>query len=1296
MTQGAIEDIYELSPLQQGMLFHSLSGASDPEMYVAQRSYQLHGILDHEALAKAWRDVVARHPALRTTYHWDDLDKPLQVVHRDASVDLDVLDWREVPGERRRDRLEQALADDRAAGFDLSSAPLMRLTLVRLEDERYQFIWTHHMILLDGWSVPLVVQEIFLRYAELTSGRVQAEHPLRPAAPFRDYIAWLQRQDEDGAARYWSTALTGAAIPTSLARGAATPDRPSPVDVAEFRLSAEVTAGLKRLAARHHVTLNTVVQACWGLVLARHTDAAEVVFGMTTSGRPATVPGVEGMVGLFINTVPVRVTVPGPVPVGVWLAQTQQRQVAARGYEYSSLPQIRRWSGAPSGRPLFDSIVVFESYPVPTEVRQAVGSLRITTDTSVEKTSEPLTVVASAEPDLTVRLIHHVHRFDPGLPAALAAQLKTVFEHLAQEPDGAVEDIPLIRAGDYRVQARQWNDTHRDYQGAATLSGLVEEQVRRTPDAVAVQFGGERLTYAELDARAERMAAALRGRGAGPGTPVAVCAERSLALVVSLLAVLRSGSCYLPLDPRLPAGRMRLMLDDSGAALVVTDRPLPVEHPSLPMDDAGPLPEPGPPVTAATGDDLAYIIYTSGSTGTPKGVPITHRAIRNRLLWMQETFALTADDRVLQKTPYDFDVSVWEFFWPLITGARLVLATPDGHRDPAYLVRTIAGAGITTVHFVPSMLRHFLDEPGALDPGPLRRVFCSGEALPAELRDRFRQRRTGVELHNLYGPTEATVDVTWWNCAQPGPPGGVPIGRPVANTSIHLLDRNSRPVPVGVPGQLCIGGVQVAAGYLNRPELTEVAFTDDPYGDDDSARLYRTGDLARRLPDGAVEFLGRLDHQVKIRGRRIEPGETEHALVQHPRVDAAAVVARTDETGDARLIGYVVLHDPKPTTAELRAHLAARVPAQLIPSALVTLDALPLTGNGKLDRAALPAPHAGDLPAPAADQRPGTELEARVVDVFARVLGVGAVGVDEDFFELGGDSFQAIRAARDIPGASVAQLLRHPSPRALAAALTDPGRAPEGILLPLTPERTAARRTLVCVPYGGGHAIAYRPLARQLPDTTAVYAVRLPGHDVGTAEEFQPLEEVAHAVVREVVNGISGPLALYGHCIGVALTTRVAQLLEAAGRPVDRVFLGGSFPFPARRVLGFDLIRLVPFRRRESDEQVMRYLQSLGGFEDVIEPDELAQVMSAFRHDGRAAGRWFTERYAERDDGSRLTAPITFVAGDADPETRHYRRRYHEWERFSRRVDLAVVAGGGHYFVKHDATDLAAIVEHAW
>ncbi|MFF7338400.1 amino acid adenylation domain-containing protein [Streptomyces sp. NPDC008163] len=1297
MSSQNIADIYELSPLQQGLMFHTLAG-TDPEMYVAQRSFRLQGRLDAQALSESWQDVVERHPALRTTFHWADLDKPLQVVHRAVPVELTVLDWRELEPKAQGAAMDRALREDRSAGFDLTAAPLMRLTLVRLGEETYRFVWTHHMMLLDGWSVPLVTRDLFLAYAARTRGERAASPSV---APFGAYIGWLQSRDPADTEQFWRDTLHGCPDAAPLARagtGPVAPGTPAETGVEELRLSARTTAALRALASRHQVTLNTVVQATWALLVARHTDRDDVVIGMTTAGRPAALPGVESMVGLFINTLPLRLRVPEELSLGPWLREVQERQTAVREHEHSPLSLVQRWSGLPAGQPLFESIVVFENYPVPTEVRQWIGDLRITTDTSFEKTSEALTVVASTEPDLTVRLQYHRNRFDEGVVAAYAEQLRTLFEHLAVHPDGLVGDIELLTDSAYRALAEHWSGPRLDYPADATLHGLVERQAARTPDAVAVRSRAEQLTYAQLDEEAERVAAGLRARGIGPGSVVAVCADRSSALVTALLGVLKTGAAYLPLDPGLPDERLRFMLTDAAARLVLTDRAvgLPPHLTALPIAGpwAAPVERAGPAVGPQT---AAYVIYTSGSTGRPKGVAVSHAAIVNRILWMRDTFALTSEDRVLQKTPYSFDVSVWEFFLPLVSGAELVLARPGGHRDAAYLVEAVAEFGITVLHFVPSMLTHFLEEPGCAGSTSVRLLFCSGEALPYDVATRAMALLPGAGVHNLYGPTEAAVDVTWWDCRDSAPAGTVPIGRPVANTQIHLLDRRFRPVPVGVPGELYIGGAQVALEYVGRGALTAASFLPDPYAPP-GGRLYRTGDLARRLPDGSVEFLGRLDHQVKLRGFRIEPGEIEHRLREHPAVRDAAVVLREDRPGRQRLTGYAVPHGAAPTPAELRAHLGARLPAHMVPADLLLLDALPMTAHGKLDRASLPAPRLAHADVPAQDVEPLSGKEIDIARVFAQVLGLdqGAVGPEADFFALGGDSLSALRAVRDLPGTTVTTLFQWPSPRGLAAALRDHGaQKPRAVLLDLTSNRRDADRTLLCVPYGGGTPLSYLPLAQQLPDRIAVRAVTLPGHDAGSVEELQTLETVAEACLQEVLVQIPGRIAIYGHCIGVALAVELAHRLERAGRTVDRVFLGGSFPFPSRQVLGMDLTRILPFRRRETDERILRYLQSLGGFEELVDEDELAHVMRAFRHDGNHAREYFN-RHRASGGPAPLAAPITFVAGTEDPETRGFERRHREWESFSPVTDLAVIPGGGHYFLKHHATELAELVQHGW
>ena len=564
-----------------------------------------------------------------------------------------------------------------------------------------------------------------------------------------------------------------------------------------------------------------------------------------------------------------------------------------------------------------------------------------------------------------------------------------------------------------------WNRTEREYP-TMTLHEAFEQQVARTPGAPAVQFRDEVLTYEELNRRADALAARLAGLGAGPGTLTAVCLERSLEMVVALYAVLKAGSAYVPIDPEYPADRISFMLADTAAPILVTQARLASQFdrtttqvvelaPGAPVDAAAP----SRVAARATLDDLAYVIYTSGSTGQPKGAMNTHRAISNRLQWMQEAFGLTSSDRVLQKTPFSFDVSVWEFFWPLLFGATLVVAEPGGHRDSGYLAQLIQDRGITTIHFVPSMLQLFLEDPRAGDCGSLKRVICSGEALPKAVQDRFFG-RLGAELHNLYGPTEAAVDVTWWACDRASDLSFVPIGKPIANTQMHVLDEALQPVPVGTAGELYIGGVQVGRGYLNRPELTAERFIPDPFSDVPGARLYKTGDLARYLPDGNIEFLGRSDFQVKIRGFRVELGEIEAALEAIDGVRQAIVVARQRSNGDMDLVAYVSTSDGGPTSDELRTRLLTQLPAYMVPTTFVAIEQFPLSPNGKVDRKALPAPTRArpDLGTPFAEPRSG--LERLVAGKWQDILDLESIGIHDRFFELGGTSLQAARFVNEM------------------------------------------------------------------------------------------------------------------------------------------------------------------------------------------------------------------------------------------------------------------------------------------
>ncbi|WP_405851747.1 amino acid adenylation domain-containing protein [Streptomyces sp. NBC_00090] len=1007
-------DALPVSPLQEGFFFHAEFDDRAADLYLVQELLDLSGPVDPDRLRRSLQLLLDRHPLLRASFRQLPGGEIVQRLAERVT-----LPWREA--DTATTGLDELLRADRAERFDLDRPPLLRATLVK-DGQRHRLLLTLHHIVADGWSVSVLLREVTEAYRG-------AELP-EPVSP-EPYLSWLAGRDRDAAREAWRQALAGLDGPTRLpelpapaapngapATGAAdAPARPEHVDT---RLPQDLTDELTACARTHGLTLSTVLHGAWGLLLGALTGSRDVVFGTTVSGRTTEVAGLDSAVGLFINTVPARVTLRADESLADLLRRVQDEHTALLDHQHLGLADIQRVAG---GGELFDTLVVLENYPTgDRSAGQHPDELRITTAEVFDAVHYPLAlVVEPAESGLLLRFKHDAARLDQVAVAVLAGRFTALLRTLVAEPGRLVGRTGLMSARELD-HLTELNATGHPVP-EATLPSLIAARTADTPHATAVVFEDTTLTYAELDRRAEALARRLRASGAGPEQYVAVAVPRSAELMVALLGVLKTGAAYLPVDLDYPADRVAFMLSDSGARTVVTTGEAAGRLPAVPgldqlLVDADEQGEPlsDVPVPAAAGPDHpAYLIYTSGSTGRPKGVAVTHRAIVNRLAWMQHAYGLTADDRVLQKTPSSFDVSVWEFFWALTEGATVVLARPDGHRDPAYLARLIRDRAVTTAHFVPSMLGAFVQVMEAATDVPdwaisLRRVFCSGEALTGADARRWwdltsrssRDGRGPVPLHNLYGPTEAAVDVTHFPYEGSTEPA-VPIGRPVWNTRLHVLDPFLRPVPDGVPGELYLAGVQLARAYHDRPGLTAERFVADPFGAP-GERMYRTGDLVRRRADGAVEYLGRTDRQVKVRGNRIELGEIETALAALPGVARAAVTVR-----DGALVGYAV---PAPGTAPepgtLHAALAEALPAPMVPSAVVVIAELPLTPSGKLDQNALPAPGA----APRADGRaPRDERERALCAIFADVLGVPGIGVDDDFFVLGGDSLSSITVA---------------------------------------------------------------------------------------------------------------------------------------------------------------------------------------------------------------------------------------------------------------------------------------------
>ncbi|MBE8998848.1 non-ribosomal peptide synthase/polyketide synthase [Nostoc sp. LEGE 12447] len=1011
--------------------------------YNIPMALRLVGNLNQPALEQSLQEIIHRHEALRTNFITVD-GKPSQIIqtkreqgtgNREQGT-VSIVDFKDLSTNEQEIASKQLARQQAIEPFDLANGALIRTTLLVLSETEHILLVCMHHVVSDGWSMGVFVQELAALYDAYAQGQPSPLAPL--PIQYADFAIWqrewLQGNVLQNQLTYWQQQLANAPALLSLPT-----DRPRPAvqtfagAYQKFALSAKLTGRLIQLSQKQGVTLFMTLLAAFDTLLYRYTGAEDILVGSPIANRDRS--EIEGLIGFFVNTLVMRTDLAGNPSFSELL--TRVREIAMEAYSHQHLPfemlvEALQPERDLSHTPLFQVMFTLQNAPISTvELNQlSVSSTLIEGTTakfdltlSMENTADGVVGVWEYSTDL----------FDASTIERMTGHFVTLLEGIIANPQQSISQLPLLTEVEQQQLLVEWNDTQVDYPQNKFIHQLFEEQVARTPDAVAVAFENEQLTFQQLNSRANELAHYLQSLGVGADVLVGICLERSLLMVVGLLGILKAGGAYVPLDPDYPSDRLSFMLEDAQVRVLLTQHQLKEKLPQhqgqvVCLDTDWQFISQSSqknPITTVQASNLAYVIYTSGSTGKPKGAMNTHLGICNRLLWMQQAYQLTALDCILQKTPFSFDVSVWEFFWPLITGARLVVAKPGGHKDSAYLVNLILEQQVTHVHFVPSMLQVFLEEQNLENCRSLKRVICSGEALPVELQERFFA-RLECELHNLYGPTEAAIDVTYWQCFPNGNLRTVPIGRAIANTQIYILDEHLQPVPVGVAGELHIAGVGLAKGYLNRPDLTTDKFIPNPFsrevGEQGSKgakilpnsqslvpnpQLYKTGDLARYLPDGTIEYIGRIDNQVKIRGFRIELGEIEVLLNQCEDVQASCVIAREGTTGDKCLVAYVVPHQhSKPTTNELRQFLKAKLPDYMVPSAFVILESMPLTSNGKVDRRALPAP---DLSSEIKDKyvAPRTPIEEILAQTWSQVLQLPQVGIHDNFFELGGHSLLA-------------------------------------------------------------------------------------------------------------------------------------------------------------------------------------------------------------------------------------------------------------------------------------------------
>ncbi|WP_057389853.1 non-ribosomal peptide synthase/polyketide synthase [Pseudomonas aeruginosa] len=1035
-----IEDIYPLSPMQHGMLFHSLYEQASGD-YLNQLRVDVHG-LDPARFRAAWQAALDSHDILRAGFLWQgDLEQPLQVIHKHLELPFAEHDWR--GREALAEALDELAASERRRGFELEQAPLLRLVLVRMDEERYHLVYTHHHILLDGWSSAQLLGEVLARYtgeqAERTGGR------------YRDYITWLQAQDKRVSEAFWKEQLAELLEPTRLAQAVAAEREQVGSGQFQRSLPPARTARLKTFAQRHAVTLNTLVQAAWSLLLQRYTGQDTVVFGATVAGRPAELAGIERQIGLFINTLPVVATPQPGMRLTDWLQEVQARSLALREQEHTPLFEIQRWAGL--GEALFDSLLVFENYPVAEALEKgSPGGVRFGPVSNHEQTNYPLTVALGVGDSLSLQYSYDRQAFSDAAVEQLDRHLLNLLEGFVDNAERTLVELSLLDAEERALIDSLWNRSESGFPASPLIHQRVAERARLAPDAPAVLFDDQVLSFAELDSRANRLAHALIARGVGPEVRVAIAMQRSAEIMIAFLAVLKSGGAYVPLDIEYPRERLLYMMQDSRAHLLLTqshllDRlPIPDGLSCLCLDreqELAGFPAHDPEV-ALHGDNLAYVIYTSGSTGMPKGVAVSHGPLAAHIVATGERYEMTPADCELHFMSFAFDGSHEGWMHPLINGAR-VLIRDDSLWLPEQTYAQMHRHGVTVAVFPPVYLQQLAEHAERDGNPPAARVYCfGGDAVAQASYDLAWRALRPQYLFNGYGPTETVVTPLLWK-ARPDDPCGaayMPIGTLLGNRSGYILDAQLNLLPVGVAGELYLGGEGVARGYLERPALTAERFVPDPFGAPGS-RLYRSGDLTRGRADGVVDYLGRVDHQVKIRGFRIELGEIEARLREQAAVREAVVVAQAGASGQ-QLVGYVVPQDPalvEDAGAQaacrdaLRKALKERLPEYMLPAHLLFLACMPLTPNGKLDRKALPKPSADQQQRDY--QAPRSEVERQLATIWAEVLKLEQVGLADNFFEIGGDSIislQVVSRAR--------QLGIHFTPKMLFEAQTIGALAP--------------------------------------------------------------------------------------------------------------------------------------------------------------------------------------------------------------------------------------------------------------
>lgn len=1141
-----VQDMYYLSPMQEGMLFHTLHH-QEKGFYVEQMDMNVKGTLRHDLLEKSMNIIVERYDIFRTVFLHEKVKRPVQVVLKNRPFQLDVVDIQDLSESEQFERIDRFKQKDQLRGFDLSKDLLMRASVFQTGPSSYRWIWSYHHILLDGWCFGLVVQELFAIYHALLH---DIPYRLEPVKPYKEYIHWLEKQDKQASLEYWTQSLAGFEGQSTFKEQRKQTNEHELGEI-EWAMSKEETAALSELALQQNATLSSALQSAWSILLSRYQRSNDVLFGTVVSGRPSDLAGVDRMVGLFINVIPRRIQLTDQMTFRSLLSETQQQSLAAEPHQYIPIYDIQAKVGQ---QQLIDHIVVFENVPAAKKDEQESLLGFTVEDMNVyEKSNYDLNLLASPGEQLQLKLAFNQRAFDPAFVRKLKDQLTLLIKGAIKHPDQSVHTLTLVTKQEKQRMLEEWNAPELEHD-QLYLTKWFEHNVRKQPNAVALSAGDHTMTYAELNEQANRLARHLQKNGVGHQTVTAILAERTPELIVSLLAVLKAGATYVPIDPDYPESRIQYMLKDSGATHLLTHssfisqtRSLVFDGTYLFADDQEILLMSSENLPLEAGlDDTAYIMYTSGTTGQPKGIMTTHSNIA-RVVKNTNYLTILETDTLLSLSNSVFDGFTFDVYGALLNGAKLVLPQKETILDMGKLTELIKGEHIS-VMFVPTALFHLLVDEGTDWMRGVRKVLFGGERASVQhVRKAFDVMGKG-RLLNVYGPTESTVFATYYPIdeAIPLEAHSIPIGKPLNQTGAYILSEYRQLQPIGMVGELCLSGKGLAKGYLNRPDLTKQVFIAHPFAAGE--RLYRTGDLAYFREDGLIEYAGRVDDQVKIRGHRIELTEIEANLLMHQGVKQAVLLADHDETNHTRMLAYITCDDAwKGKLDDIKSGLKERLPVYMLPHELIELENLPLTPNGKVDKRQLPKPEA-----PQGNRRvklPANEVEQKLLLMWREVLEREDISTDDHFFELGGHSLKAMSLLSKVSKEFEVQVPIHllfetPTIEALSHYIQHQDGETAGYLV-FNESQTS---TVFALPPLPGYGFIYQEAAKTLDD------VRLVAFDfIETNNRMaQYVQHIQHLQPK-------GPLTLMGYSGGCYLAFELVQALEQVGRTVEKVIMIDSY-----------------------------------------------------------------------------------------------------------------------------------------